>query len=143
MKKEKKINKAKLLKKLKKELWELCKIYVRKRDGRVCFTCGKKGLEGGNQHTGHCLPSCICPFELDYYPYNLAVQCYFCNIHAGGNGGIFLTKIENKFGGNMIRKLFMMLNAPRITEPTIEDYQAYIDKYKQLIKDLKCEHYAI
>ncbi len=137
MKKEKKVNKAKLLKKLKKELWDLCKQYVRKRDGRVCFTCGKKHLEGGNQHTGHGIPSCTCPFELDYYWYNLAVQCYFCNIHAGGNGSVFMRNLAKKYGQEVVNTLFDMLENPKIIEPTIEDYQNYIIKYKQLIKDLK------
>ena len=35
-----------------------------------------------------------------------------------------------------IDNLFKTKNQPKITKPTLEDYQEYIEKYKQLIKDL-------
>ena len=143
MKKEKKVNKAKLLKKLKKELWELCKIYCRKKWGNVCYTCEKKGLVGSDWHTCHFIPSMLCPFLLDYCPENLRPGCYSCNINCGGNQSQFYHNLLRDHGQEYINKLFWMKNFPIIIKPTIEDYQAYIEKYKQLIKDLKCEHYSI
>jgi hypothetical protein len=139
MKKIKKVNKAKLLKKLKVELWALAKDYCRKRWGNSCYTCNKKGLSGGNWHTSHAIPSCICPFYLDYHWMNLRPACYFCNIHGGGNGFLFHHKLKEEHGQEYINILIDMLENPIIEVATIEDYQNYILKYKQLIKDLRDE----
>lgn len=127
---------TKLIKKAKTELWELCKQYCRKKWGNTCYTCGRGNLSGSNWHTGHAIPSALCPFELDYHPDNLRPQDYFCNINLGGNGSAFIEKLRLDNGQDYIDNLFKMKNQPKITKPTLEDYQEYIEKYKQLIKDL-------
>lgn len=71
--------------KLKKKLWELCKQITRERHGNTCYTCGKKGLEGGNWQTGHFIASSVCSTELRYDLKNLRPQCYHCNINLSGN----------------------------------------------------------
>lgn len=134
--KPKKKNKQKLLKKLKIDLWNLCKHYCRLKWGNTCYTCGKKGLSGGNWHTAHAIPSCICPFELDYHWMNHRPACYFCNIHAGGNGLLFGEKLRKEYGQSYIDHLFDMLNNPKIIKPVIKDYQDVIKKYKELINAL-------
>ena len=134
--KPKKVNKAKLLKKYKKELWELCKIYCRKKWGNTCYTCGAKNLYGCNQQTGHFIPSCLCPFELDYHPDNLRIQCMRCNKWAGGNQSQYAENLKMDYGQFYIDILFEMKNQPKITKPSLEDYENYIEKYKQLIKKL-------
>lgn len=137
LKKEKKINKVKLLKSLKKELWELCKIYIRKKYPHNCYTCSAKNISGGNMQTGHFIPSLQCPFELDYHPNNLRLQCMRCNKWSGGYGAQFYRQLFFDHGHEYIQDLFIMRDLPKIITPTIEDYQNYIAKYKQLIKDLK------
>lgn len=132
----KKINKAKAIKVLKERLWDLAKNYCRRKWGNTCYTCGKKDLSGGNWHTSHAIPSCICPFELDYHWMNLRPACYFCNIHAGGNGFLFKYKLEQAHGINYVDHLLNMFNNPKIDKPTVEDYQKYIIFYEKLIAEL-------
>lgn len=71
--------------KVKKKLWDLCREITRSRYGNACYTCNKKGLEGGNWQTGHFIPSSICSVELRYDLDNLRPQCYHCNINLSGN----------------------------------------------------------
>jgi len=97
--------KTKSVKSIKKKLWELVKQFIRKRDGPVCYTCGKGGLEGSNWQTGHFIPSSVGGAVLRYHPINLAIQCYFCNINAGGNGSIFCLKMLEKYGLEYVNKL--------------------------------------
>lgn len=139
VKKIKKPNKAKLLKKYKKQLWELCKQYCRLKWGNVCYACGKGGLSGGNWHTSHVIASCLCPFELDYSENNLRPGCYFCNIHAGGNSALVLEKLRQENGQEYIDNLFLMKNQPKIIKPSLDDYEDYIKKYEQMIKNLQNE----
>lgn len=90
----------------KEKLWELCKHVVRKRDGDICVSCGAVGLTGGNQQTGHLIPSSTCGALLRYDLRNLGVQCYACNINKGGNGALFLRAVEKKYGREMVERLF-------------------------------------
>ena len=132
MKKKKK--KTKLPKKvpitrLKKKLWELCKQIVRKRDGPVCFICGKRGLEGSGWHTGHLNPSSVCGLYLRYDLRNLGSSCYNCNINLGGNGAAFLRAVEQFYGTAFTEQLFkdkqVILKADaRFFEKKIQEYEA-------------------
>lgn len=95
---------------LKKKLWELCKQIIRKQYGNICFTCGKKGLEGSSWQTGHFIPSSVGGGSLRYNLDNLRPQCYNCNINAGGNGAIYYrTMVETK-GQDFVDKLFKLKN---------------------------------
>lgn len=81
--------KAVPIKKLKNKLWELCKQLTRLKYGNTCYTCGTRGLEGSNWHTGHFLTDSVCSTELSYDLANLRPQCYACNIHRSGNWPAF------------------------------------------------------
>lgn len=73
------------LRKLKDQLWELCKQITRARYGNICYTCHKGGLEKSNWQTGHFISSSICSTALRYDLRNLRPQCYNCNINKSGN----------------------------------------------------------
>ena len=73
------------LRKLKDQLWKLCREIQIKRYGRTCFTCGKQNLEGSNCHLGHFIPSSVCSVSMRYNLCNLRPQCYHCNINLSGN----------------------------------------------------------
>lgn len=117
-------------------MWELAKQYCRLKYPAVCYTCGRSAV-GKNRQTGHFLPSLECPFILDYHPNNLRNQCMRCNKWSGGYGSQFYHNLKRDHGQEYIDKLFEMRDNPEILEPTIEDYQNYIEYYKQLIKNLK------
>lgn len=121
---------------IKDKLWELCKEYCRKKWPNICYTCGAENLVGSNCHTGHCIPSVLCPFELDYSPLNLRNQCMRCNIHCGGNAAEFERRFVAEYGYEYLDKLYLMKNQPTIVKPTIHDYETMIDWYKQLIEEL-------
>jgi len=125
----KKINLEKLSKKsktyLKKWLWDnLVKPYIRKKYGNTCYTCGAKNLTGSNWHTGHCIPSSTCGILLRYDEINLRPQCYSCNINKGGNGAIFLYKLEKEFGSAYKENLFLLKNQASQKD----NKQFYLDK---------------
>lgn len=73
------------LKRLKEQLWKLCREIQIKRYGSNCYTCPAKDLSGSSRHLGHFISSSICSTELRYSLDNLRVQCYSCNIHKSGN----------------------------------------------------------
>ena len=141
--KPKRVNKAKLLKKLKKQLWDLAKEYCRKKWGNTCYTCGKKSLKGSDWHTCHFIPSALCWFELDYSPANLRPGCYHCNINLGGNGSAFYDRLLRDEGQDYINGIFKMKNQTKIIKPSISDYEEYIEKYKSWIEDLNIEECKI
>ncbi len=70
--------------KLKKKLRSLFSLYVRKRDGYKCVTCGKAG-EGSQIHGGHFITGATCGTELYFDETNVHAQCYHCNINLSGN----------------------------------------------------------
>ena len=116
---------------LKKKLWELVKTACREKYGNVCFTCGRTGLEGSNWHTGHFIPSSTCGAILRYDLRNLRPQCYFCNIHAGGNGAEFYKRLVQKEGQDYVDKLFIDKN---------KTIKADILFYSKLIEDYTNEN---
>lgn len=81
-KRVKKPHKRSSLRKLKDQLWELCKQLTRKRHGLVCYTCKKRC---DIPHTGHFISSSVCSTEMRYSLENLRPQCYRCNINLSGN----------------------------------------------------------
>lgn len=99
--------KSKTLAKWKKELWELCKQTVRKRDGNKCVICGQQNLVGSNWHTGHLIPRSTCGALLRYDIRNLHSSCYYCNINLGGNGAMYLRYIESNYGKDFADNLFI------------------------------------
>ena len=125
----------KIIKKLKKRLWELAKEYCRLKHGNICFFCGKKGLKGGNWHTGHFIPKKISCFTVDYNPSNLRPQCYNCNINLGGNGSYFYRNLLEEIGEIYINALFLA-NEDKV-KPSMSDYIDYINMYKGIINEIK------
>lgn len=125
----------KIIKKLKKRLWELAKEYCRLKHGNICFTCGKKGLKGGNWHTGHFISKKISCFTVDYNPSNLRPQCYNCNINLGGNGSYFYRNLLEEIGEIYINALFLE-NEDKV-KPSMSDYIDYINMYKGIINEIK------
>jgi hypothetical protein len=81
--------------KLKRKLWELCKLLVRQEYGLKCYTCDTPVQ---HPHTGHFISSSICSTELRYDLKNLRPQCYACNIFRSGNWLEFENRLKRDYG---------------------------------------------
>mgnify|MGYP003404853849 CR=1 FL=1 len=127
---KKKAKKAKLpsISKLKKQLWEVIKVYIRERDQSICWTSGVK-VEGSNRHVGHGIPSSVGGGLLRWHPLNLHVQSYVENIHHSGNGGVYYRNCVAKYGQEKMDKVYELKNHT----VQIDRYflNTLIDLYKQ------------
>lgn len=123
--------------KLETKLWEICKQVIRTRDGSVCVSCGKIGLEGSNWHTGHFIPKAVCGTYLKYDIRNLHSQCYHCNINLGGNGGAYFVALERNYGREFVDKLFD--DEKTIIKADIHFYEEKIAEFTKLSRLTKDE----
>jgi len=118
---------------LQRKLWKYCSEFIKKRDGRVCITCGKEIKIGKGLHVGHFLPSKTCGFNLRYDEDNLAVQCFYENKNLGGFGAMYYVKMVEKHGQEFVDNLFRryeehLLNKEKWTD---KDYLDKIEYYKK------------
>jgi hypothetical protein len=124
--------------KLKAKLWELCKQITRKRyqlsDGNWnCFTCDAYLDEPAKAQTGHFIASSVCGVLLRYDLRNLRVQCYRCNINAGGNGAEYYRRLVLEKGQEYVNHLFedkqKTIKAGRVFyETLISEYEEILNK---------------
>lgn len=117
--------------KLKEKLWELCKKLTRLAYGTTCYTCGKAGLSGSTQQTGHFIPSSICGAYLRYDLRNLRIQCYRCNIDLSGSGAVFYRNLVRDCGQSYVDDLFK--DKQKIVKADRAFYQSLIDRYTDLL----------
>lgn len=120
--------KATPISKLKKQLWEVIKLYIRERDNSTCFTSGVK-VEGSNRHVGHLIPSSVGGVLLRYHPRNLHIQSYVENIHHSGNGAVYYRNALAKYGQEKMDKMFQLKNHSAQADRYF--YTSMIDLYKQ------------
>ncbi len=124
---------------LKRELWGLFALYVKERDGGVCFTCGAPRLEGKNHHAGHCIRAGG-HASTKYDPKNVHAQCFSCNILRDGNTHEYVQRIIDRYGADEYRR---MLQKSRETKnwkrPEIEELIAAL---KRGGADYECAYYA-
>jgi len=123
---------------LQRKLWKVCSEYIKKRDGRICITCGKEIKPGKGVHNGHFLPSKTCGFNLRYDEKNLNVQCFYCNKNLGGFGAMYYKKMVEKHGQEFVDNLFRrykehLLNKEKWAD---KDYLNKIEYYKEKLKNL-------
>lgn len=117
-------------KKLREELWDLCRKITEKRYPNTCFTCGKPAA-GANRHLGHFIPRSAGGNLLKYHLDNLRWQCYYDNINLGGNGSEFYRKLVQEIGQQRVDALFELK-----TQTVKANRQFYLDKiteYKELL----------
>lgn len=115
--------------KLKDELWELCKQLTRKKYGLVCYTCGAKTLV---PHTGHFIPSSVGGAGLRYDLRNLRPQCYVCNIHKSGNWPAYFKRMVEELGNGAVEHL--MADRMKFTKADKHFYSKKILEYQKLLK---------
>ena len=127
--------KATPIKKLRKQLWELCKQITRLTYGNTCYTCDAKELTGSNWHTGHFIPRSICGLYLRFDLRDLRPQCYRCNISLAGNGSEFYRRLVEREGQEYVDQIFA--DKKRETKETVAFYQEKIAQYTALLCTLE------
>ncbi len=118
---------------IQRKLWELCKQIIRLRHGNTCYTCGATGLIASNWHTGHLFPKASLGAYLKYDLRLLRPQCYKCNIHYGGMGAVFYTRLLKEVGSSAIQQLE---RDKQITVKALDHYLSLIPKYEEILKEL-------
>lgn len=114
--------------KWKKELWKVFAEYIKKRDGYICFTCGRKG-EGSGMHAGHFIPKSVGGLSLYFNEDNCHAQCYNCNINLGGNQYEYGQRLGEKKVAELMK---LKQNIRKISN---EEYAGLIEHYKALLDD--------
>lgn len=121
---------------LKKELWKLFSLYIRRRDKFTCFTCGKRTRKKGAIHAGHFIPKVVGGLALYFHEKNVHAQCYRCNINLGGWGERYAERMEQVYGRNLVHEL-RVLRDKRDQLNTKLDYHTLIAHYTNLLKSKK------
>ena len=111
---------------LHKKLWAIVSKRIKERDKNICFTSGKY-VTGMNCHCGHGISNSISGGRLRFHPKNLAVQSYYENIHASGNGGTFYRNQVVKYGQETMDKLYALKN--KYIKVDADYYLTLIDLY--------------
>lgn len=115
--------------KVQRRLWDECKRIIRSRYGNECYTCGRKGLEGSNWHTGHMFAKASIGAYLKYDLRVLRPQCYFCNINCGGRGADFIERMRLIEGAEYVDGIV----TDRIrTVKAYDHYAGLLEEYKKI-----------
>lgn len=125
------------LRKLRAQLWELCKQLTRKTYGNVCFTCGAANLSGSNWHTAHFIARSICGLYLRYDLRNLRNCCYRCNVSLAGNGANFYRNLVETEGQAYVDGIFA--DKTHQTKETRQFYVDLIAQYTEAVHKLNAQ----
>ena len=116
---------------VQRKLWELCRRILKARYTNTCYTCGQMGLVGSNHQAGHLWPKASLGAFLKYDLRVLRPQCFRCNIHLGGNGAVFYSRILKEIGPKAMAKLEadrrVSVKAYDHYLKLIEDYQSKLN----------------
>lgn len=113
---------------LKKKLWTVFSLYIRKRDKGICFTCGRYA-EGSGYHAGHFVPKSVGGLALYFHEENVRGQCYNCNINLGGSQYIYGQKL-----GDRADYLYSLKG--KTEKWTAQDYLDKIKHYGNLLRQM-------
>jgi hypothetical protein len=99
------------------QTWKKFSEYIRRRDGGVCFTCGRRG-DWKYMHAGHFLHGGTTQaWGLDYDERNVNCQCVECNTFKSGNRKVYQEKLIRKYGEQIVDELY-----------AIKEYRGMVDK---------------
>lgn len=92
--------KLKSVNSLHKKAWKLQSIWVRRRDGGVCITCGLL-CEFKKCNAGHFVHG----KRYNYLEKNTSCQCVRCNLRKHGNLGRYAVNLDKKYGAGTAQEL--------------------------------------
>lgn len=113
---------------LKAQLWEVMKTYIKQRDKMTCQWCGKKITSPHDAHTSHVKSKKLYP-NLKFDPMNLKLLCYHCHIqkwHKDPDDAI--TWFKNKF---FDRWQYIIANKDKVKKETESDIEKAIERYSK------------
>ena len=111
------------------KIWEHCKRIIRMRYVNTCYTCGLTNLSGSTWQTGHMWAKASLGAFMKYDLRILRPQCFRCNIHLGGNGAEFYSRMLKEIGQEAMTKLEQ---DRQITVKAYDFYVELLEKYKNL-----------
>ena len=111
-------------KSLRKKVWDLQSIYVRKKGKGKCVTCGTK-KHWKEQQAGHFIHGDSLDFDLR----NIHCQCVRCNHWLSGNLTEYTLFMLDKYGRKVIDELRVLKNqVKKFSRKELEELVAYYEE---------------
>lgn len=120
------------LKAAKAKCWKVFSEYIRRRDGGVCISCGKKD-DWKSLDCGHYIPK-TAGLSIYFHEKNNHAQCTGCNRFRHGNLAAYAIALRQKYGPNILEELDA--ERRKIKKYTVSEYQELTKHYAELIKTL-------
>ncbi len=111
----------------KAKLWKVFAQFIKLRDKKTCYTCGKKA-EGYNLQAGHFIPKAAGGLGLYFHEDNVHAQCATCNCFLDGNQYIY----GQKLGEEKVKELYAIKHKVVKDFPWEERIAYYTQKVKEL-----------
>lgn len=90
---------------LDKLIWAECR-RIKQKERAYCYTCNQANLTGSNKQLGHYYPKGALGAKMKHDLRILRWQCFRCNIHMGGMGGVFRENMMHEIGMHEEQLLF-------------------------------------
>lgn len=112
--------------KLKRKVWQVFSLFIRKRDSGICFTCGRQG-DLGAMNAGHFIPRS--GHNLTFFDeINVNCQCVNCNLWKHGNLHEYSARLIKKYGLEEFNKL--VERGRQIHQFSVQELETLYEKYK-------------
>ena len=109
-----------------------CNAYIRARDaGKPCISCGKNS--GAKMNAGHYKSVGSSP-ELRFHPFNINLQCEWCNSYLSGNQAKYREGLIEKIG---IKNVEWLEGPHQAQNWTHDEIRAIKQTYKDKTKAIK------
>jgi len=119
---------------LKRKLDDIFSLYIRLRDGGICYTCGIRG-EPKKMDAGHYIKRQYDALRFDER--NVHCQCRKCNRFMGGNMDEYAVRLIKQYGEQILIEFDRKKR--EIKQFGIEELQKMIEHYRNQIKKLQNE----
>lgn len=116
---------------LKKKLWKVFTLWIKKRDNYTCVTCKRK-VDGYSAQGGHYIAAGACGLEYYFSEKNVHCQCTNCNFRLEGNRPAYRDFIIATYGIKTLQDLEQNYWRPCKDFPFEEKIRHYTELLKKL-----------
>jgi hypothetical protein len=132
------VKKKPSLKSLKNKAWKLCSEFVRRKEADAggfcgCYTCGAPIHWKLEAQAGHAIGGRTNSVLLDVDI--IRPQCVACNVFRRGMYPVFAAKLIREHGLEWFEQ--KLSGAREVRKYTRSDFEAFIDSFKQKLKELE------